>query len=176
MHHLYYAIVSKDEAKNSEEARLEAQSTLDANNFSGEGGYFGGSKADWYVVGGRWSGHLQEIRLGKVGKDFYKAVKETICEGREYISHTEVDSNKEKLQKIWEDMGGEGINPYGRSSYNNEGYPDDAEIITEELLSILKEKDRGVECFDSEDFEEYQVEDISSDKIGDWIVVIDYHD
>lgn len=57
MHILYFVKIT--DAENSQEAREKATQVLDDNNFASDSnGFFGNSKADWYVVGGRWSGIL----------------------------------------------------------------------------------------------------------------------
>jgi len=54
MHTLYFV---KLKAENSKEARRKAYNLLEENNFATDNqGFYGSSKADWYVVGGRWSG------------------------------------------------------------------------------------------------------------------------
>ncbi len=59
MHHFYLV---KVKAENANDAIAEATAVLDDNNFASESnGYFGNSKADWYVVGGRWSGVLANV-------------------------------------------------------------------------------------------------------------------
>ncbi len=59
MHHFYLV---KVKAENADDAIAEATSALDGNNFASDSnGFFGSSKADWYVVGGRWSGVLAGV-------------------------------------------------------------------------------------------------------------------
>ena len=65
MHSLYYVVIPKKGIKNSKEAKQRASQTLMDNNFSGSEGYFGGGKADWFVVGGRWSGELTKLLLDR---------------------------------------------------------------------------------------------------------------
>ena len=131
MHHFYLV---KVKAENADDARAEATTSLDDNNFSSESnGYFGNSKADWYVVGGRWSGILGGLS----------------------------DEAREQ-----------------RDSYKQDGYPDDAQPLTAELIKRLKYEDYGtVEVFDPEEQEELTVDDYGEqDEPGTYIVAIDYHD
>jgi len=61
MHCLYFVKIDDKEIKTSQQAREHATNILDANNFASDSnGFYGNSKADWYVVGGRWSGLLSK--------------------------------------------------------------------------------------------------------------------
>ncbi len=172
MHQLYFVQVT---AENSKEAREIAERELDANNFaSNENGFFGSSKADWYVIGGRWSGALQEASLGI---DFYQEVKNTFSPKEECgFSAQEIEEKKDELQKLWESLGGKDVNPFNRDQYHSD-FEDDAMIIDEKLLESLKSRftDDTVEVFDAEGCDEFPVKDLNKDSIGSWLVVIDYH-
>ena len=173
MHHLYFVKVSKD-CKNAEEAKDDATTALDANNFaSDEGGYFSASRADWYVVGGRWSGELSKILLKK---DFFKELKKRYPLPKKYGFYTDdfVKENADKFQALWEELGGMGHNPYARDHYRHEGFDDDAMKITLELLKAMK-KYKDVEVFDAVNCVEYPVKKLTKNDIGYWLVVIDYH-
>lgn len=51
-------------AATSDEARAYAAERLEEDpSFVGEGGRFGSSIADWFVIGGRWSGELTRTLL-----------------------------------------------------------------------------------------------------------------
>src|SRR3712207_3060615 len=62
MHCLYFVKLKRERAESAEEAISEAVGELDNNSFCGAGGYFSGSKGDSYVIGGRWSGTLHELK------------------------------------------------------------------------------------------------------------------
>lgn len=180
MHYLYFVKIKNEEGMTSENARREAYSQLENNDFAGEGGYFNNSKADWFVIGGRWSGELTQIQLAR---DFYKEAKELIKPKENWgISDDEVKQHEKELQALWKDMGGKDKHPYNRDNYDTYGAEDDAQIITPELLKALK-KAHGktnkygdsVEVFDPEEQEEYTINQLTKDCIGDWLVVIDYH-
>ena len=131
MHHFYLV---KIKAENANDAIAEATTALDDNNFASDSnGFFGSSKADWYVVGGRWSGVLANVS----------------------------DGEREK-----------------RDSYKQNGYPDDAQPLTAELVKyLLREDYRTVEVFDPEEQEELTVDDYAEqDEPGTYLVAIDYHD
>lgn len=57
MHNLYFVIVDKDNAEDSEEARREVDNILNNEWFVWEG-YFSNAKADWFVIWWRWSACL----------------------------------------------------------------------------------------------------------------------
>lgn len=59
MHFPYIVVLNKDDYANSQDARESAESLLTENGFCGDG-YFNCGKADWFVVGGRWSGYLKD--------------------------------------------------------------------------------------------------------------------
>ena len=60
-HYLYFVLVDKSTAKDSKEARESATEGLDNNDFVFSGGYFGGGRCDYFVIGGCWSGVLSNI-------------------------------------------------------------------------------------------------------------------
>jgi hypothetical protein len=129
---MHYFYLVKVNAESADEARQEAAQALDMHSFAAEAGYFGNSKADWYVVGGRWSGVL-----GKT---------------------TEAEQEK-------------------RDAYKQDGYPDDAQPLTAELIKYLKAESYGdVEIFDADEAQEFTVDDQEEvDEPGTYLVAIDYH-
>lgn len=178
MHSLYFVLLGKD-IENSEDARDIARNTLDEQGFAGENGFFGSSKADWYVIGGRWSGELSKIQLKK---DFFKEADLLVKPKHDFgMSSDEIEKNKDGLQALWEKMGGVGINPYNRNSYDHQGAKDDAQKLTPALIKAVKKTykhkkgDNGVEMFDAESFDELRADSLSLEDVGKWLVVIDYH-
>lgn len=175
MHFLYYVVLNKEHAENSAEARKHANSTLEENNFSNQEGYWAQGKSDWYVIGGRWSGNLQSIQFKK---DFFKEAEKKYSKSKWGLSTEEVKKHDKELQALWESFGGKGTNPYARDSYEHEGYDDDAQLITKELITAFKKHHKGkqsVELFDADNYEESMTKDLTKDDIGRWIVVVDYH-
>lgn len=69
MHQIFFVTVSKKEAEDAQQACREAHNILNRNEFSGGEGFYSGSKADWYVIGGRYSGSFQMAQAGKDMKD-----------------------------------------------------------------------------------------------------------
>ena len=109
--------------------------------------YGDGDVWDWYVIGGRWSGTLNS----KTKEFFEKAeahFKATYPEREnEFISTDMVKEQTDTLNTIWSEIGGEGSNPYARSSYNDFGYDDDALPLSECKDVVLEwKKDIEVEA------------------------------
>lgn len=139
MHYLYLAAVKKDEETKTEEIANLVSSQLEEEGFCNTG-FFGSGKADWYVIGGRWSGWLKSIQ-----NDFFKKADEFLKskqkEKKDFITQDEVNNNQDELQKIWIDLGEYSLNPYNRSSYQTTGYEDDVLLLDEKLLEALKKTD-----------------------------------
>jgi hypothetical protein len=180
MHCLYFVKVSKDEAESARQSINRAQSILEENNFAGEnGGYWGGGKCDWFVMGGRWSGELSGL---SIKGDFHNEVrtlvntKEADGEERIFVSHDECKKYADDIQKLWLALGGKNANPYARDNYKQDGFDDDAELLSADLIATLKKKyPAGTEYYDSDGFEEKNISSLSANDIGDWLVVVDYH-
>lgn len=177
MHYLYFVAISKENASTAEEAKEEARRQLDDNGFVGQG-YFSNAKADWYVIGGRWSGVLQEVLFEK---DFYEEASKYFKDPH-FISAQEINENKAQLQKLWRKLGGKGDNAFIRNTYAHEGYQDDAVLMTKDLLQRLKDKYKeptfgeGIEVYFPEELEENYLKDVSPDTVENYyFVVVDYH-
>ena len=177
MHSLYFVKLKKDQARNSLEARQFTIQLLDEHGFASSDSYFGSAKADWFVVGGRWSGELSLLQLKK--RDFFGAVKKIV--GGKDLTSEALKRHAKSIQALWKKHGGVGDNPYARDAYSNIGEEDDAQKITPSLIKALKKKYKEeafgdyVECFDPNTLEEFNIKDITSESVGDWLVVIDYH-
>jgi len=189
MHYLYFVLLGKDEATTSQEARDMAQSRLEEENFaSDQNGFFGSSKADWYVIGGRWSGELTRLMLDK------EKLKKCDDEfEKEYGWHTggEEKVTKEQRHEQYKTVFAKhfpefaGLLPQWRDTYAGNGFEDDAMQLTEPLLEALQKEYNGkkvgemnggtVEVFDAENFDETTVDRLTKEDIGKWIVVVDYH-
>jgi hypothetical protein len=72
---MHYFYLVKVNAESADEARQEAAQALDMHSFAAEAGYFGNSKADWYVVGGRWSGVLGKTTEAELTAELIKYLK-----------------------------------------------------------------------------------------------------
>ena len=106
--------------------------------------YGDGDVWDWYVIGGRWSGTLNS----KTKEFFEKAeahFKATYPEREnEFISTDMVKEQADTLNTIWSEIGGEGSNPYSRSSYNDFGYDDDV-VPLSECIDVVNEWKKDIE-------------------------------
>jgi hypothetical protein len=186
MHYLMIAFTKVGE--NSEEAREHARYALEQDtSFVSDGGLFGSSVADWFVIGGRWSGHLQMLSDPKL-KNYYKEIQKALkIKSNWGLSDKDIEQNKELIQKIWEKMGGKLDSPYLRDNYNHNGLEDDAIKCTRQLYkAIIKGKDIKIDYHLAKSDEwhivavdlDYDVLDESLDnknQVGKWAVVVDYH-
>jgi hypothetical protein len=190
MHSLYFVRLKKESAKNSEEARSTARQVLDNNQFAGEGGYFTSHKADWFVVGGRWSGHFSKNKPEfRAGLEALKALPLIIEKQKksadilDYLhlnAHMVTDEEKKEIGDTFLKASG-GI-PYFRDGYNHDGFEDDALIVDKAFFDQLK-ADKGMENVEIAVVDENEYMDgeetISSvteeTLLGNWLVVIDYH-
>lgn len=179
-HYLYFV---KTEGKDKKEAVKRAKNALDDNSFCSQGGYFAGGKCDWYVVGGRWSGEFfmktPEYQKGIEALKQLDFIKKEIKKRPDLLAmlyineHLVTKQQVKKIDDIFKKVTGM---VYFRDCYHSDGYEDDANKITPELLKELrKEKYEDVEVFDAENEEEYLVKDLSKEAIGSWLVTIDYH-
>lgn len=167
-HYLYFVRVDKENAETSKEARSDAMTTLENENFASEGGYFSASKADWFVIGGRWSRCLDNTTKEdeEVSKFLTKELKNYDLETLRINPHLLSDKKKEEVKKIAPD--------FFINCYSHYGYESDAQIITPELREKLKEY-AECEYFDTVDCEEHFIKELPVEADGDWLVVIDYH-
>jgi len=170
MHYRSFMTFNKEKANNSEEARFYVRNFLEEEGFCSDG-FFSSSIADWFVIGGRWSGKLQDIKIfDEVMKMLKKKKDEHI-----YTSDLDDEKTKKKIQKIWESKGGKGESSYTRNQYNTDGYEDDAMIVTKKLYDKFLKDYEGTET-DGEHFWDLDYEEVSEKFIGTkYIVVCDYH-
>jgi hypothetical protein len=180
-----YAIVPKRLIETPDEARDYAHDALLASDFvsdNDENLIFTSPPADWFVIGGRWSGELNPLTapfLAKVKEQFKADHTDIFGFDAKFIQ-----DHKDQFNKIWQDMGGQGDNPYNRSSYIENGAPDDAAEFTQELYDkIIDTPDSSI------DFDKVMVgrdvvavvlspddEEFIPELVGNaWVVVVDYH-
>jgi hypothetical protein len=189
MHTLYFVKIK--EAKDALDARRQAVSELENNNFASDNsGYFSSSKADWYCVGGRWGGELTKLTLdektiAKAKKALVPFVEKELKKDKDllnylYINEHKMNGDKECMALMDEAYAKITGVPYFRDSYNQLGYEDDAMKLTPALIKALKSKKEGMAqceifCTGNGDCEEITCSDLTKDDIGSWLVVIDYH-
>ena len=121
---MHKGIILLVKAEDKEDAINEAESFLEP--------YGNGDVWDWYIIGGRWSG-----TLNKNYKKFMKQAKK-ILGNKDFVSMKDIDDNKDKFQKVWEDLGETSVNPYNRSSYDKSRLDDDV-LPAKECLETLKD-------------------------------------
>jgi len=191
MHYLYYVAVEKEKDKEMKSLEIKrlVQQRLDDNNFASDSsGFWGNCKADWYVIGGRWSGQLSASKLD----NWYKKAGELINSNKadkncSFFSSGDIEKNAVELQKLWESLGGKGTNNWNRDSgYDTiSKYGDDAMLLDEKLYqALVKDTDCEVEVAVLADDNEYVDDEMPltlflKDKekvVGNYyIVVVDYH-
>ena len=179
MHYLYFVRVNKKDAKKPVEACKKARTILDGQNFASDSnGFWGSSKADWFVVGGRWSGELSKFnpKVAKARKyiqrvwpggwektnNFYSSLKDELADPKSEVAQAQAYHLKVT-----------GL-PFYRDSYIFNGYDDDAVVITTKLIKELK-KYKDTEVFDGVEWDEYMASRLPKQAVGDWLVIIDYH-
>jgi hypothetical protein len=167
---------NKDEAETSEEARSYVTDYLQESGFTGQGRWSGGL-ADWFVIGGRWSGELtrallDSVKLAAVEKAF-EARHGWWLGGQEHVTENQRRKQMKAIfAREFPDFTGE--MPYWRNPYQDEGYEDDAMILTQALYDALLKEYEGQE--DSDNHADLEDEPVSPAMVGKkWLVVVDYH-
>ncbi len=169
----------REELKTSKAIRKYTLDFLDKEGF-GFQGKFASGWADWYQIGGRWSGTLTKVRLNPL--------LHSTCEERMEKEMGNV-WNEKKIQKIFYEFFPKfkGIVPYGRSnsrigkSLSIFGYEDDAQKVDKVLWNCLIRKEikdcKGDGSEDSivwTDGEAYDLKPVDVINIL-WAVIIDWH-
>jgi len=178
MHHLMLVTLSLENGASAEARDSAYDQLMDDNSFCGDGGRFGSPLADWFVIGGRWSGLLSETLLGDRYQD---ALKQEFPDFAKGLYPAELPKlHKDGLDKLWHRMGGTGANPLTRSSYDLYGAKDDAMLVSQPLYDrFLKPVAGNADNFDGDafgDFVDLDFEEVDESFIGrKWLVVVDYH-
>lgn len=197
MHYLYFVCVPKDDAKNSEEAMTRAEEFLEAENFCGENLFYSSGKADWYEVGGRWSGFFTELEpwYKKYEAARNKMLKEKYPEFELGTIYPASDKRAQKAGEMQEDIKrvfrqfcpDKTLSaPDGRcGTFSWKGAErsdkDDAVLMTRSLWRKFKkfitdEDYNDTEVVFSGVLDETMVDSVKEkDAIDQWWVVIDYH-
>ena len=181
MHFRFLVTCSRDEAQNSAEARAHIFDFLHEEGFCGQGRW-GGGVCDWFVIGGRWSGELSRHSWAR---EFTSQIAQMEKQhGVQVWGAFYGDPEKEcvqkelatRIQQLWDaeaPVDYKGI-PYQRDTYQENGYEDDAMLLTQELYDALLKQYEGQE--DSEYHADLEYEAVSPEMIGKkWLVVVDYH-
>ena len=138
MHSRLIVLLDRTDGEGSEEVREATEARLIATGLVGEGGLFATHPADWFVIGGRWSGCLTLARLDPVTlQAFWKAYErnDTVCQ---YDGRPMEEQREEALalfRRFFPDH--EGDPPVWRDVHRTLGYEDDAQPLDQTLLNCL---------------------------------------
>jgi hypothetical protein len=183
MHFRFLVTCNRDWADTSAKAREHVLDTLQEEGFCGQGRW-GGGLADWFVIGGRWSGALSFATWAKDLRERFSAAEATHdvqvrgCHYGDLMAHKRPVQEQlaKQFQQMWDAAAPKayvGI-PYNRDNYQREGYADDAMLLTQELYDALLKEYEGQE--ESEYHADLEYEAVSPEMVGKkWLVVVDYH-
>ncbi len=187
MHALLYVLCPKDGLADSEAARKHVYNWLSDNGFTGNGGLFQNYFADWFVVGGRWSGELTSVQMDQekltaLNKEFNEKFGFWI--NKDITEQMRQDQYRELTKKYFPDY--QGLPWAFRDSYQEDGYEDDAQIVNQLIYDrIIKDNlldqinqeklwnGGAVIATDMHEKEFSRKPDALIDKY--WAVVVDYH-
>ena len=182
MHYRYLVTCKSAAAKNSTEARRYVETTLMQDGCSIPDIWWGSGMADWFVIGGRWSGELSRRSWAKRITEEMDALEKS--HGVQVWGAYYGDEEKQRIQRelarrfqqIWDAAAPctfRGI-PIQRDTYKDYGYEDDAMLLSQELYDALLYEYRGQRA--SEYHTDLDGDDVSPAMVGrKWLVVVDYH-
>ena len=179
MHYLMLITLTMQASDTSGDARKRAQALLmEDPSFCGEGGRFYSPLCDWFVIGGRWSGLLQETLLGQAYQDAFKRDFPEMTSG--WFPSDLAIKHRDSLNRLWQQFGGTGANPVTRSGSDELGREDDAMLVDQALYDQFLKEYHGEECrresTDGGSFADLDHEEVAESFIGrKWLVVVDYH-
>lgn len=178
MHYMMLVTLALAPQTSSEVVRQEVYNRLIGyTSFCDDGGLFGSPLADWFVIGGRWSGILAETVIGGAHKT---ALISRFPEmAKEFWPKSLIGQHRTELDALWTEHGGSGLSPYTRSSYEELGFTDDAMLLTQQLYDSLVSQHQGqtivsdgIHC----EFVDLDNEPLEPDFVGrKWLVIVDYH-
>jgi hypothetical protein len=187
MHALLYVLCPKHGLADSKSARSHVFNWLSDNGFTENSGLFQRYYADWFVVGGRWSGELTSNQLDQekikaLNNEFEQ--KYGFWISKDITEEIRREQYRKITQKYFPDYKGM---PWAfRDSYQEEGYEDDAQIVNRPLFDRII-KDHLIDEISQEklwnggaviatDIQDNK-DSITPDRfIGKyWIVVVDFH-
>lgn len=178
MHHRLFVLIPKSEAKSSIEARRFVYEWLISEGFVASANRFSATgPADWFVIGGRWSGELTRALLDqKKLKEFRDEFEKKYGWWTGGKGNLTEEQRLKQSRKLFSSFFPKfkSIHPFWRNRYRELGYKDDAMVVTDKLFDRLElnklPKDlEGVIDMEAEDIHKKSV-------VGKrWIVVVDYH-
>ena len=181
MHYRFLVTFAAEDAPDSAVARGHVSACLEEEGFCGTGRW-GGGLADWFVIGGRWSGELSRASWAKaITAEMDALEKEHAVQvwGAFYGSTEKTRIQQElaaRFQRLWDAHAPDAYKgiPIQRDTYKQDGYADDAMVLTQELYDALLKEYEGKE--DSEYHADVEYEPITPAMVGKkWLVVVDYH-
>lgn len=189
MHSLYFVRLKREsEQETSEHAQNRAETILNANGFAGESGFYSHSKADWFVVGGRFSGalfrhsELYAKGLEAIRPMLEKEIKEHRDNLLDYLYINDHLISKEKVEEVDKAFKAVTGVPYFRSvDWADRFSEDNAVVVGKAELATLKDKFGDCEvALVSEEADwidaEVPLAEVKDDELlGSWVVIIDYH-
>lgn len=185
MHYRFFVTFNKEYAATSMEARDYAAQYLNDNGFAhDEDKRWAGGFADWFVIGGRWSGELSRhswaaslyTRLENAEKAAGVQVwgasyaDKTLQRKQKALTKLFTVAWKQEAPKVYLRL------PINRSTYLALGYEDDAMLVTQELYDKLLQEYATDGSTDSEHHADLDYDAVTPAMIGEkWLVVVDYH-
>jgi len=184
VHARLIVLVDREDNDTSLEARQAAESLLELHNFVGGGGLFASPPADWFVIGGRWSGFLQVLRYDPHNKwdafwkEFYDRKLDWRGEGFP-PGNKQTERAEELFRQFFPDF--EGEPPIYRDPYRSLGYEDDAQVLDETLFKFLKRIEdyaQGGDLYEGGCFVDLDnpYDGLKPGAIGrKWVILVDFH-
>jgi hypothetical protein len=182
MHYRFLVTFKSGMAKNSAQARQYVTQLLYEQGFVYDDGRWGSSMADWFVIGGRWSGELSRHSWAERITEQMDALEkqhDVQVWGAFYGDEEKQRVQRElaeRFQGLWNAAAPRvfrGI-PIQRDTYKDDGYEDDAMLLTQELYNALLKEYAGQK--ESENHADLEYDDVSPEMVGrKWLVVVDYH-
>jgi hypothetical protein len=179
MHYLMLVTLTMLPGETSPEARVRIYTQLAGDSsFCGDGGRFGITLGDWFVIGGRWSGMLRETVMGNAYRDKLAATFSEFTAS--YYSKDRVKERAGELDALWREFGGSGPSTFNRDAYREIGYDDDAMPLDRTLYDRLLAKYQG-ESSQQVDRLHCSLVDLDDEELDEtfigrkWIAVVDYH-
>ncbi len=187
MHAILYVLCPKAGLTDSKSARGHVFHWLSDNGFTENSGLFQRYYADWFVIGGRWSG---ELTANQLDQEKIKALNEEFEKKYGFWINKDITEEirqaqySQLLKQYFPDY--QGMPWAFRDSYQETGYEDDAQIVNqlvydriikEHLLDQISQErlwDGGaVITTDMADKELINQPESFVEKY--WIVVVDFH-
>jgi hypothetical protein len=175
VHHRLLITLAMPAGAASLEARIRTRcKLLEDDSFCGEGGRFGSPLCDWFVIGGRWSGCLEEELLSQQYQTELSWKFPDLDQGSFLTSL--IEKHRPELDQLWRRFGGQGSHPITRSGYDELGAEDDALLVDKGLYDHFLKPFHGLDYGDDSEFADLDGDAVDESFIGrKWIVVVDYH-